>query len=335
MAPVKKVIKVDSYDIVIQDFEELYTKVRFTSENYRHPWNDATFNIVGSTCNLTTGVCVCTNGTLEVYIGQYSSYATRFCFRGRIHFVETNSSVALKAVKLCGYLINAPNKECLCYSQCKFGGVNKQIQLSLPIGDDIPEKATIRVELEFLPFDDEAAKALQDDGNSDLKRDIAAMRKKSESADVKLICNGKHFWAHKFILSARSDVFAALFSHKGTKEDISGEVHIEDCDHEAMEMFLAYLYEDATPPQDTTFEVAKQLMNVANKYNVSALKKKGSNILLACLNEDNAIQMAMLGNLYNIDTLKKAAKATIAASDKNLIDMIENSGFRLQDKDNE
>ena len=140
--------------------------------------------------------------------------------------------------------------------------------------------------------------------------------------------------AHKMVLSARSDVFAALFSHKGTKEDESGEVHIEDCDHEAMEMFLSYIYQDAAPPQDATFEVAKQLMNVANKYNVPSLKNKGSKILLARLNADNAVQVAVLGKLYNMDVLQKAAKNVIASSEKFLVDMIQESGFRLQDGDN-
>ena len=334
MAPIQRVIKVDSYDYVIEDFERLYTQARFSSKSYSGNYRYPTFYVAGMQCSILIHITVCSAGMLVVTIGRGCLQGHRFCFRGRINFVETNNSVALKAVKLCG----SPHSSmsgCWCGSQCKFGGVSKQINLSLPIGDDVPVKATIRVELEFLPFDDEPTEVLQDDGNSDFKRDIAAMRKKSESADIQLICNGRHFWAHKFILSARSDVFAALFSHKGTKEDESGEVHIKDCDHEAMEMFLAYLYENTPPPLDTTFEVAKQLMNVANKYNVPSLKKKCSKILLACLNEDNAFEMAMWGNLYNMDSMKKAAKATIAASDKNLIDMIDNSGFRLQDKDNE
>ena len=192
--------------------------------------------------------------------------------------------------------------------------------------------ATIRVELEFLPFNDEPADPIQSDENSILIRDIAALRNNTESADVKLICNGKIFWAHKVILSARSDVFAALFSHRDTKEDESGEVHIEDCDHEAMEMFLSYVYEGASPQQDTSFEVAKQLLNAANKYNLPSLKEKSARILLAHLNEDNAFQIAQLGRLYDMEPLRKAARTTIAASNRDLLDMIEDSGFKLQEK---
>ena len=163
---------------------------------------------------------------------------------------------------------------------------------------------------------------------------MATLRKNQKFADVKIICDGKCFMAHKAVLAARSDVFAALFSHEGTKEDTSGEVNIEDCGHKAMEIFLSHIYEDAAPPQDVSFEVAKQLMNVAIKYNVQSLMKKGSILLLKCLNEKNAVQMAMLGNLYNMDALKKAAKKVIASSEMSLIDMVEESGLRLQDGGN-
>ena len=87
-------------------------------------------------------------------------------------------------------------------------------------------------------------------------------------------------------------------------------------------------------PAEATFEVAKQLVNIANKYNVQSLKKKGGKILLGHLNEDNALQMALLGELYNMEALKKAAKNLIASSEKSLGDMIKESGFRHQDGDN-
>ena len=274
--------------------------------------------------------------------------------------LESDSYSSFEAVKFCGfrtvkdgrvytiscvcndYKTHSPHEVCnfeginLRYSMCKFGGEKAAMRQYLRVGNDIPEQATIRLELEFYPsdYEPETLQDNSDDCTSDLKRGMAALRKNPE-ADVKLICNGKQFTAHKSVLSARSDVFAALFSHKGTKEDESGEVHIEDCNHEAMEIFLAFLYEDASPPQDTTFEVAKQLLNVAIKYNIQPLKKKGGNILLAHLNEDNAVQIAMLGELYNMDALRKAAKNVIASSEKSFGDMIKASGFKLQDGDND
>ena len=331
MAPVKEVIKVDSYDVVFEEFEGHYTQACFSSRNCTGGDKTTSFSVAGFKCTFRTLVTVCSNGTLNIVIRRIDGQPVRCCFRGKINFVEANSSVALEAVQFCGRYENL--NKCICGSQCKYGGHNKVVGKTLPIGEDIPHTATIRIELEFLPFDHKPAEAFQSDENYILKRDIAALRNNTDSADVKFVCNGKIFWAHRLILSARSNVFAALFSHKGTKEDKSGEVHIEDCDHEAMEMFLSYIYEGAAPPQDTSFEVAKQLMNVANKYNVLSLKEKGCKIILARLNADNAIQVAQLGRLYDMDSLKRAAMATITASGMDLIDLIHKSGYRLQDQD--
>lgn len=41
-----------------------------------------------------------------------------------------------------------------------------------------------------------------------------------EYSDISLVCKGKNFPCHKAILAARSDVFAAMFSHKETAENL-------------------------------------------------------------------------------------------------------------------
>ena len=72
-------------------------------------------------------------------------------------------------------------------------------------------------------------------------------------------------------------------------------------------------------------------MNVANKYNAPSVKEMGQNIILSCLDEDNAFQVAHLGELYNMDSLKNEAKSIIAASGKSLMEMIKQSGFKLEE----
>ena len=102
-------------------------------------------------------------------------------------------------------------------------------------------------------------------------------------SDVTLVSEDKkQIFAHKAILSARSDVFAALFSHEGTTEDEHGEVNIEDCNQEIMEIFLSNLYGETPPPQDISLEMAKDLMNVANKYNVPCVKDMGQRVIISC-----------------------------------------------------
>ena len=43
-------------------------------------------------------------------------------------------------------------------------------------------------------------------------------------SDVTLVCGERHFGCHKYILSKRSDVFAAMFSHSDTEESKTNKV---------------------------------------------------------------------------------------------------------------
>ena len=48
-------------------------------------------------------------------------------------------------------------------------------------------------------------------------------------SDVTLVCAEKKFPCHKVILSARSDVFKAMFSHENTKEGQTNQVCTRAC----------------------------------------------------------------------------------------------------------
>ena len=68
---------------------------------------------------------------------------------------------------------------------------------------------------------------------------ITFYQEKCEStADITLICQAKRFPAHKTILAARSDVFAAMLTHPNTEEVKSNEVKIEDTDPGTLERLL-------------------------------------------------------------------------------------------------
>ena len=58
------------------------------------------------------------------------------------------------------------------------------------------------------------------------------------TADITLICQEKMFPAHKTILAARSDVFAAMFNHSTTEEGRSNEVKIKDTDSDTLARLL-------------------------------------------------------------------------------------------------
>ena len=74
-----------------------------------------------------------------------------------------------------------------------------------------------------------------------LAHDVLSYHKKgSVSSDVTLVCNDVRFPVHKTILEARSDVFAAMFQHEGTKESTTKEVEISDFDAPTLRKFVKY-----------------------------------------------------------------------------------------------
>ena len=74
---------------------------------------------------------------------------------------------------------------------------------------------------------------------SDLANSILTFAEKGEEmADVTLLCDEKRFSAHKAILAARSDVFAAMFHHTSTEEACTNEVRIEDTNPDTLTRFL-------------------------------------------------------------------------------------------------
>ena len=72
-------------------------------------------------------------------------------------------------------------------------------------------------------------------------------------SDVNIVCEGETFPAHKVILSARSKVFAAMFSQKVRLEEQQQQVDIKALDMITMERFLTFIY-DATLAEDIPFE---------------------------------------------------------------------------------
>ena len=191
----------------------------------------------------------------------------------------------------------------------------------------LQDTATIIFELKFFPHNSPSISAknetkakLNEDGKSALGKDMAALRRNQKTADVTIICDKKHFRAHKLILSARSSIFDAMFSHKGFEEHNTGTVVIKDSDEDTMEMFLAYLYEGVL--DETSFEAAEALINLATKYDVQPLRDACLDIFLAHLDEGNAIRVVILSSMYNLDSLKIRALDTIVASNKPLKTMI-------------
>jgi speckle-type POZ protein len=126
-------------------------------------------------------------------------------------------------------------------------------------------------------------------------------------SDVKFNIGGREFPAHKNILSARSQYFAAMFQHP-MKEQSTNQVKIEDIEPEVFDQLLRFIYTGRVP-LDKLQTTAAGLFIVADKYLMDELKMECENYLLSQMSPDNCVVLLLHGDLQNpTEYLKKAAK---------------------------
>ena len=104
-------------------------------------------------------------------------------------------------------------------------------------------------------------------------------------------------------LLLRSPVFRAMLD-SGMMEGQNGRVKVEDAELVTLREFLQYLYTGKIGPD---FKDYKELMILANKYQVEDLMEETSSKILESLTEDNALELGIFGEMYNSTVLLKAS----------------------------
>lgn len=145
----------------------------------------------------------------------------------------------------------------------------------------------------------------------------------SKFSDVTLVCGSKHFACHKIILSSRSDVFAAMFSHRDTAEDKTNRVDITDVDEDSLEQLLRFVYTDKIDEANLT-TLACGLLTAADKYNVPRLKAVCERVICDNLEVSNAAQALVLAHLHEAKQLKKVAVDFVT---QNIVKVSESPGW--------
>lgn len=121
--------------------------------------------------------------------------------------------------------------------------------------------------------------------------------------DVEFVIGEESVKAHKAIVSARCEVFKAMFN-QDTLEKKTGIVTIEDTNMETFKSFLYYLY---TNTIDIINDISFDLCKLADKYNIVGLKNICERYLGSNLTKDNAIEYLIKAQEYKFDLLKRAA----------------------------
>ena len=135
-----------------------------------------------------------------------------------------------------------------------------------------------------------------------IRKDIKCLYQDVSFADVTITCDGKEFRAHKVILATQSPVFKKMFEID-MKERRSGVIEVSDITPAVMSDLLAYLYTGTAPHVDT---LARELLNVANKYELPRLLSICETTLASKITANSVLEILILAELHQAKTLKKA-----------------------------
>jgi speckle-type POZ protein len=207
---------------------------------------------------------------------------------------------------------------------------NKVLQQMLP---SQPNKNDV----EFMFYKKDLIQCLQSDGNLTLcckifthvKQDTASSGQSKDDAikclnelsthfgglfnnmqfsDVNFNVFGSEFPAHKLILAARSEVFAAIFKHP-MREQSTNQIEIEDIKPEVFQEMLRFIYTGQVQFDKLSEKMVVDLLVAADKYLLGQLKMQCENYLLHHMSPDICVFFLLTGDLQNpAEPLKEAVK---------------------------
>jgi speckle-type POZ protein len=149
------------------------------------------------------------------------------------------------------------------------------------------------------------------DCSSELMTQLEGLFDSMQFSDVIFHIGGREFPAHKSILAARSEIFAAMFQHQ-TKENLTNQISIEDIEPEIFKELLRFIYTGRL--RKTTMEtMAAGLLIAGDKYLLINLRNECENYLLRQMSPVNCVELVLRCDLLNPaehlkEVLKEAAK---------------------------
>ncbi|CAL8116505.1 unnamed protein product [Orchesella dallaii] len=138
---------------------------------------------------------------------------------------------------------------------------------------------------------------------AELARDLGKLFSQSIGTDCTIVVGKTNFKSHKFILSSRSSVFAAMFN-ANTIERETATVNIPDFDSEVVKGMLEYIYTGETAVMATR---AQELLQIAEKYNLEGLKEDCEYAIWNSLSKENVAGVLVLAHNHNAPVLKSQA----------------------------
>lgn len=143
-----------------------------------------------------------------------------------------------------------------------------------------------------------------------LNHDLEAILNDQQYTDVTLIVEGQTIKAHKAVLSARSPVFAAMFSSE-MLEQRQNQVIIPDMEFKVAQHLLQFIYAGKTQIAPT---MADALLVAADKYGLMRLKVQCEEAISGATAVSTATKTLVFADRTNAEHLKAHTMAFIKAN---------------------
>ena len=144
-----------------------------------------------------------------------------------------------------------------------------------------------------------------------LSADMAALRRKVPG-DIVVECEGQEISGHSLVFIARSNVFAKTLQ-TDMKERREGRIHIERASMVDVKQLVDYMYSGKL---DASHARLKELLVLADRFEVLQLVQLCSSKLSESLDKNNALELGIFGDSYNSKTLVEMCAHYIAANMK-------------------
>ncbi|XP_074099182.1 speckle-type POZ protein-like [Cotesia typhae] len=179
---------------------------------------------------------------------------------------------------------------------------------------------TVCIKLTVYDNDDET---LTNSSKRKLADDFQQLLESKIGSDVLLNVGDQKIYAHKSILIARSPVFASILING--IDDKKNELTISDFSPEIIEKMLQFIYTDQIIDLDSD---AKDLLQIADKYQLQALKELCEESLCKSITIDNAVDIMVLAEKNHAKRLLEFATNYVVINASHLV---RNGSFRVED----
>jgi len=159
-----------------------------------------------------------------------------------------------------------------------------------------------------------------------LSGDLSKLLTNGQFSDITIKCNdpneeGKvvQIPVHKAVLASRSPVFEAMFSYNMSETE-KKEVEIIDIGLNTVRDMLTYMYTGKIEDLNTR---SINLLEAADKYQLSELKEICEETLCSNLGVENSLECLLMADLHNATELKSAAVKFIVEHSADFVDEID------------